>query len=128
MYDSVSFKTRYNSLIQTVIHESDGYFSWEQLLAAAQGVKKLVSHDCAAVWDLRKSAAISPDLDFFYAAKAACVNDFQDIAPPDYRCAFVVADTKEHSRVTEMLHKLSPPWNWSVQTEMSEALAWVGAD
>lgn len=126
MDDPVSFRTRYNSLIQTVIHESEGYFTWDQLLSAAAGVKKLVSHDCAAVWDLRKSAAISPDLEFFYTAKSACVNNTLDIATPDYRCVFVVANDKEVSRVSEMLNTLAPPWSWSVKTEMSDALAWVG--
>ncbi len=118
------FQTHYNEVISTVIHKSDGYFSWEQMHQASASVEDIVAGGCATVWDFRLSGSISPDLDCFYAAKAAFRN--KTITTSKHRRAFVVADTTEVARLTDMLSKISTPWSWVVKIDMADALAWLG--
>ena len=117
------FQTDYNNTSSTVIHKSEGYFSWEHILHASSSVNDLVEGGCAAIWDFRKSGSISPDLDCFYAAKAAFRN--KTIVTSTHRRAFVVADNTEVIRLSSMLSKMTTPWSWVVKTEMEDALAWV---
>lgn len=117
------FQTDYNEVISTVIHKSSGYFSWEHMHQASASVENLVAGGCATVWDFRQSVSISPDLDCYYAAKAAFRN--KTIVTSKHRRVFIVADMTEAARLTNMLNKMSTPWTWAVKTEMAEALAWL---